>query len=318
MPTKFTKRTSRRPAKKIYGVNKKAVLAKRGRRVAKGNFQKKRSVFVETKSRDHKQIWTQIGGPAAGGPVDSISDPQERVYMVDSAAMGDPSVTALFQPVWSYINPFVGTGKSDMIGRYLCPKFMNVKVSMNFPETITNVAPRLYLVHGWVTRPMDLNEFTTPTRNQCTRIDLITHILNYIKPYFDGDGQLEHTEYKEASEKDFRVEGYKRIKFSQDKQLSIMPSRVVTEDAAGTIDNLVEIGDIPPQDHTLKFKLNPGKVRYDEGTTPAVSVTYPFIYPNKSHLPFWLIYNKDSSQMPNGTQNNFSIRYNDKTWFSDA
>lgn len=297
--------------------NKKIKLLKKRNVNQKKYWQTKRSNFVETKSRDHKQIWTEMGGTGTN-VIDRISNPQLRQYMVDTDDITLPSVTALFQLVWSYINPHVGVTSSDMLGRYLCPKFMNVKVSLNFPETINNIAPRLYLVHGWVTRPMDLNEFTTPTKSACTRTDLINHVLNYIKPYFDGDGQLEHTEYKEATQKDFITVGYKRIKFSQEKQLSVMPGRIVTEDSAGTIDNVQEIGDIPPQDHTLKFKLRPDKVRYDEGNTPSSSASYPFLYPNKSWIPFWLIYNKDSSQMPTGNANNFSVRYNDKTWFSDA
>lgn len=308
------KKVSRKTKIKLTTAQRKKIVGPRNRK----RFQRKRAPFVETKARDHKSIWTAMGG-TGDNIIDYIGNPQNRRYMVDTDDIALPAVPALFTPVWSYINPQVGDSAQDMLGRYICPKYMNVKVSVSFPETINNqIAPRVYLIWGWVSRTLNLNEFTAPKKSECTRLTLITHVLNYVKPYFDGDGQLEHTEYKEKVEKDFYTVGYKRIKFDPKKQLSIMPTRVVTEDAGGTMDNLQEVGDIPAQDHTLKFPLSGQKVRYDEGVTPSASADYKFLYPNKSHIPFWIIYNKDHTHVPAGNASAFSIRFNDKTWFTDS
>ena len=284
----------------------------------KMKFQNKRRPFVEIKSRSHKELWETLGGSDTYYPtVDGVSNPTSFVTL--TSGVNNSPVTSSMLPVWSYYNPVQGITEKDMLGTTLTGKYLSAKLTFRFPETPQVKNPRYYIIHGWVTTPTNLNEFTTPAKAAFTRNNLLSHIFNHLKRDFDQVGDLEFLQFKEKVNKQYRILGYKRINPDQRRQ-QFNPNQIFNPNAGSSGENQIA-GTIPSDINlNLKWNLNNRKIKYSKGLNQDTVITdgIPFFYHNTGWMPFILYYCPDSGDIPNGVTNSPQLAYNDKFWFSDS
>lgn len=297
-----------RPAKKLGGKN---TAAKRK------NFAKTRQPFVEIKSRDHKSLWLAMGGTAADR--DTVVDPYVPRFLITPGLNTPTKLTYL--PLWSYINPIQGVTPEDMVGQYLTPKFLKMKLSLRpptaylaqpLPGDVRSASPRLFVIHGWMTNNINNNAFTTPTRDGMTRSDIFTYMTNHISQKWKNTGRQNSLDFREATQSDIKILGYKRIRQPKSDNISVP----LEGEIDGGLTNSTTVGQQPLVEFSLNWKCNNRKVKYVKGTNTMTDVD--FLYPNDSWIPFVLLYQPDNDYQASGQNYAWSFAYNDKTWFSDS
>lgn len=279
-------------------------------------FAKTRQPFTEIKARDHKELWESLGGTAAER--DTITDPYVPKYLITPGINAPQKLT--FLPVWSYYNPVRGLDQTDMLGQYLTPKFLKMKLSFRppkaylsqpLPGSVRDASPRIFVIHGWMTNNLNLNQFTTPTREGLTRSDFIEYMTDHISQKWASSGRQNSLDFREATQSDIKILGYKRIRQPQQNQISIP-----LEGESLTSTTSTSVGQQPVVEFSLNWRMNNRKVKYSKGTNQMTDKD--FLYPNDSWVPFVLIYQPDSDYQASGQNYSWSFAYNDKTWFSDS
>lgn len=318
MPARKT-RVDKGKKRKPY--NTQAAKMKRAKNqmlASKARFAKTRRPFVEVKGRSHLELYnTMYGGEGGSVAVDNVEDPTLMKSLTTSGP-GLPAQKLTFLPLWSFMNPVVGTSGKDMLGRYLTAKYLTCRVELHPPTHYDAMSspfksPRLYMIHGWMTKPVNANAFTTPTRDAFTRENLLDHLSNHISQKWRNDGDDNFLRFREKSQLDIKILGYKRIRVNSRNQLSVAPT--VVNDSAN--DQQVVIGQNPIQEYRFKFPMNNRKIKYSVGANPSTSHA-GFNYPNDSWIPFVLLYQPDHLQQEGGVDKNWQFRYNNKLWFTDS
>jgi hypothetical protein len=328
-----TKQVSRKNQPKMYARKKAAAKGYQARRrqnlnmyrAKKRKFQASRRPFVEVKSRSHREFWATLGGSEMNAEIDTVVDPTILVNMTsDNTPTGQALLSRLF-PLWSYYNPVQGVTEKDMLGRTLTAKYLTAKVHFEFPQFPPIKTPRYYLIHGWCKIPTNLTEYTTPSKTMFTRGNLLTHIENHIKRDFDQNNKDEFLIFKEKTNKDYIVLGYKRIKSDRNANTGVPPTAhsgqiapIVGGTGGGTVTPTIVVGSNPIQNHVLKWPLNNRKIKYRKGKNNDTLNNIPFFYDNKGWAPFFLYYCPDAGTVLPSYQNSPSIAYNDKFWFTDS
>lgn len=301
----------------MKGVSRTTYVGYRKRPVvARKKFAAKRRPFVEIKARDHKQLWNDMGGTAPSR--DTVVDPYVPRHLTTAAMSAPAKLTHL--PVWSYINPVQGFGQEDMLGQFLTPKFLKMKLSLRPPVTyaaqpapgsVRGASPRLYVIHGWMTNPLNLNRFTTPTREGITRAEFLEYMHNHISEKWANTGRQNSLDFPEKTQIDIKILGYKRIRNPADNNISVPLAGQALGVGTSTI-----VGQQPVKELKLTWPLRNKKVKYVTGANTGTDVN--FMYPNDSWVPFTLLYQPDNDYQSAGNDYNWSFAYNDKTWFSDS
>lgn len=281
---------------------------------AKRRFANARRPFVEVKSRSHKDLWEYMKGESTATTFDTIVNPLEPINMTTGTAVAT-AIKMKLLPIWSYLNPVQGVTEQDIIGTTMVAKYLTAKVQFYYPQTPQITSPRYYLVHGWVKVPVNLTAYTTPSRVEFERQDLLDHIQNHVKNYFDQDGKDEFLQFKEKSNKDFVTLGYKRIMTNRNTNGGINPTLIGSDQYSTGV-----LGANPVKTFVVKWPMNNRKLKYIFGTQNQVSgaTNAPFMYENKSWLPFLLYYCPDADIISAGNQNSPVIAYNNKIWFTDS
>jgi hypothetical protein len=312
MPTKtITRKNNPKLYKRVTNYRKRRAANLATYRRKKMKFQAKRRPFVEIKSRDHKELWETFGGSTTFPTVDVITDPTVQQSMIDEN--GNPLRANIF-PIWSYMNPVQGVTEKDMLGTTLTAKYLTAKVNFRFPAMLQTNNPKYYMVHGWVKVPPNLTQFTTPTRSGYTRTKLVQHIVDHVNRDFDEGGNQEFLQFKEATNKDYIILGYRNVKPNQNHL------QAQTLISAGTSEQV--LGKLPEVNLTFKWPMNNRKIKYVRGTDSTMTGSAPFYYDNKGWLPFLLYYCPTAGDMEigpgTGQTKNPTIRYNNKFWFTDS
>lgn len=317
---KIVKKRQFKKIKRGRGFNPNSVAYRR----KKMKFAKKRRPFVETKHRSHRELWTTMGGDSTyNTTVDQVVNPTVNSAMYlppDNTVVPNLparyAITKIF-PLWSFMNPVQGVTSRDMLGQTLIAKYLTAKVQFLWPTNVQLKNPRYYLVHGWVKIPCNLSPYTNPAKNAFTREQLIQHISNHVIKDFDQNDKEEFLTFKEKSNKDYIVLGYRRIRNPADG--GGLPNSIVYN---STADTNATHGQPSPVNIKLKWNCMNRRIEYTKGvqTNPVNDV--PFFYPNKSHLPFFLLYSPDAGTSLNAGDvdiNNVpAIAYNDQFWFTDS
>ena len=226
----------------------------------------------------------------------------------------------------------------NMIGSSITSRFLKTKIDFRFPHNnfVANTSgavidpnlpgfdaskrslnmlienpTRLYLICGWVTNPTnypvnppDHSPGVPAIRaDTATQNDLIQHIDNELKPYFDDRSDKLSFRPKETT--NIKIESYRRIKPQLDSAIAstAVPTRDhITLSGADhpTRYQMGATGSVPNVHRTHNFKC-PGKITYslgqpavptDPALTPPQGDTQNF-YTNNNWLPFAVIYNPD-------------------------
>lgn len=225
----------------------------------------------------------------------------------------------------------------NMIGSSVTSKWLKTKIDFRFPHNnfvanengaiIDPALPgydpskrslnmiienpcRLYLICGWVTNPTNF-PVNPPDHapgvpairaDTATQNDLIQHIQNELKPYWDDRSDKLSFRPKETT--NIKIESYRRIKPQLDTAIAsqAVPDThySTTLPAPATGATVYGHGSVPNVHRTHSFKC-PGKITYtlgqpavptDPALTPPQADTQNF-YLNNNWLPFAVIYNPD-------------------------
>lgn len=213
-------------------------------------------------------------------------------------------------------------------GDNIFAKNLYVKVELKLPSD-THLLKfqqcKMYMVHGWVTAPLNFNTKTNPAYNTVEPNAMMKqHIKEQIDQYFDSEQDTMLWIPKEAGATAIKIEGYKKIQWN--KAESILPDPMYLGTLFG---NAESAGALPTKKLNLQWKLN-RKLYYVHGVnkqyapgTDGERFEHPW-YVNGQWLPFWMIY------MPGGDQVQIAvngqsvpdaaiqIRYNERLDYTDS
>lgn len=313
------------PAKKTYTAAQKKAYAKRmaAKRkkapVNKKAMAKARRPFVEIKGRSHSELFLSLVGtvtdPATVDFIDNVRDPRNLLSMSSGTPTFTPALSALL-PLWSIWNPVQGVTEEDMVGQSLVAKYLTAKVEFRFPATVQINNPRYYLVHGWIKAPPNKTAYTTIVRSEFTRLNLIDYIESQLKERFDENNKQEFLDFKEKSNKNYKILGYKRVKPNQNSQ-QFTPNVTYNSTANATV-----LHGVPSfRNITVTWPMNSRKIKYTKGEYdydyPQPNV--PFYYNNDGWTPFLMYYSPDAGTHTSAGETNCpGIAYDNKLWFSDS
>ncbi len=288
------------------------------KKTAKGAYKKgakkqmaiRRKPFVEGKSRSNYEISVVIGVTGAIPTVDEVTNPITSHVLSTTTA-----VTNIFQ--WSYLNSFQSLAEQGQIGNAVYGRYLKCKLEFTLPSgahTIQHPCD-VWLVHGWVTAPLNPTDKTTPDRGDMTRTDVITHIRNHCNEHFDDKSdKLKFTEKKETNVK---ILGYRKIRPNNNESLGINNAVYHPTNSAG----FITAGSKSPINMTCNWTVN-RKIHYENGTDQATStpggVALQFMYPAYQWLPFVLVYNPSFADFTAGADYQIQCRSNNQFWYSDS
>lgn len=304
-PVRGRPRKAKVPKRKVKKVNKKALA-------------RARRSFEEMKSYSHKELAVDMGVTTVNPTVDNIYDPTIPQAMISNT--NAPLISKIF-PMWSFYTAKQGFDDQSMIGSKRINKFLKCKMVFEPPTNPQIDNPRYYLISAWITTPINLTEFTSPTKTAFTRGELIQHLLKSIQKDFDQAGTAEFVNFNPIETKHYKIVSYRRIKFDQNKnpmapQQAIIPGTTVYPETYGKNAR---------QNHTFTWKLNPAKnTQYTTGAPGPLGTPLPFLYPNNSWLPVVIYYCPDANVHDQGAGvenrvgevNNPKIYFNNQTWFT--
>lgn len=289
----------------------------------KRQFQKRRNPFVENKTRTAAEFSADLDPmrdlSATSGPLSvptAFPDPTIFRYMpVDDAQ------TIILPSVFYSMNR--GLTENEMIGSSIYTKYLKTKIQLIAPQGahMIDYPSNLYVIHGWITAPLQPTTLTTPSVSSMTYVDVFTHVYNYVKEFYAA--RKDTLEFPEKREQHIKFLGYRKVLTDKNRNIPVQ----------GVSDVATTRGALAPINISCKWTVN-RKIHYNKGTSVAANgdpATYPkavFNYPTGTWLPFIVIFNPQFASTPGydpdapnqGVSNNdlWSVAHNSKMWYSDS
>lgn len=293
MPTDYRKAArARYQRKKNYqkggmGRYRAAALKKTTRKGAykknaKKNFGVRRRPFVESKKRIQSVI--EVGTGANGILNQTGNNLTTGVEEAGTQLLSGPT-HPLYQVIpgpWSYLDMKQGLGSDQMIGNNVFSRYLTQKIRIKLPAGnsawgVNGVPITWFLIHGWVTVPIELNAFTTPLLGDYTRANLQTHIDTYLKPYFDIRADM--LSFDDKRSKTIKIIRKMKLKTNRNTDMNIP--------AQGTSMGIVGSG---PEDIYVNCRWTTNrKTHYIAGTPSGDPLDTEFRYPD-GWIPFTCFY----------------------------
>ncbi|AXQ65511.1 MAG: hypothetical protein [Circular genetic element sp.] len=295
--------------KRTYGALRKTTKKGAYKKNAKKNFQVRRAPFVESKKRIQSRL--EVGTPAAGimnQTGNSLTTPfAEQAGTQLESGPGHPLYQLIPGP-WSYLDMKQGLDDDQMIGSSVFSRYLTQKIRIKFPAGNSawgvNGAPLTwYLIHGFVTVPIKLNEYTTTKLGEATRPFINAHIATYLKPYFDMRSDMLSFDNQRSST--IKVIRKLKLKTNRNTDMNIP--------ASGTSMGIVGSG---PEDLYVncRWKTN-RKTHYIKGIPSGDPADTEFRYPD-GWIPFTCFYSPTLAQAGG---NAGPIYWQDNChWFTDS
>lgn len=278
------------------------------RKSAKRQFQKRRAPFVETKFQTDVLVALKAGTPPSGVS-DTIRIPTEPLS-ISNGTTGNPSEYTLL-PINCFYNMNRGLEASDMIGSNIYSRYLKTKLEFELPRGDLSIRHPcdIYVIHGFVTKPLGRTLSTAPTIGTTERSSIITHMNEVIAEHFNQ--RLDKLEYRSKRKSQLKILGYRKLKVKKSAQLGI------DTQSQGIGGNFV--GSKPLINMSCNFPTK-RKIHYVEGTS---NNQLQFNYPNHAWLPFILIYNPTAgdfldTQLYSMGEPKLKVRYNSIHYFSDS
>ncbi|AXQ66399.1 MAG: putative capsid protein [Cressdnaviricota sp.] len=288
-------------------------------------FQARRNPFIENKTREAKEFSASLDPmrdkTATSGPLavpTAFPDPTDFRYM----PVDDAQTIILPSPFYSMNR---GLTENEMIGSAIYGKYLKTKIQLLAPEgaNMIDYPSNLYVIHGWVTAPLQATGLTVPSVTGTTYVDVFTHVYNYIKEYYSV--RKDTLEFPEKRVQHIQFLGSRKVLTDKNANIPVQ----------GVSDVATSRGALAPINISCKWDIN-RKIHYSQGTSVAANgnpSNYPqavFNYPNNSWLPFVVLFNPQFASTPgydatapdptSGVSNNdlWRIAHNSKMWYSDS
>lgn len=196
---------------------------------------------------------------------------------------------------------------SAMDGRDIFSRYLTMKVEVTYPHGSDGPAipcRPVKLIWGWC-NPMNLTEFTTPTKAVVTLDQIIAHVNQSVATdYNDNDDPMKFPDKKRRL---YNIIGTKDVMPNLNRQL---PHAIP---AGSWADSAM------PLQYAISWPTKK-KVRYQH-TVPGYP-TPEFCYPNEGYIPFVIAYNQDhaayrADSLPENVRQ-VHLRLSSCHWFNDA
>lgn len=278
-------------------------------KAAKKNFKNRRAPFVEGKKRLQSVI--SLGTPATGIPnqsgVNQTTGADEVGTQVDTG-IGQPLYT-LIPGCWSFMDMKKGLNDDQMIGSSVFSKYLSQKFRIKLPTGrdaigVNGQSATWFLIHGWVKKSIDLNEYTVPALGNAGRDFINSHINTYVKPYFDN--RYDMLSFDTKVDKHIKVIRKLKLKGNRNTDINVTQTGGSAPFSAGAAPEDIYV--------TCKWVTN-RKIHYDIGKPSGDPDDTEFLYPGQtSWIPFSCFYT------PTGLTNAVGPQYwqDNCHWFSDS
>lgn len=315
--------------KRVYGALRKTTKKGAYNKARKANFQKRRAPFVETKQQTDQMVATKAG-ILTGTPNDTIRMTTEQLQIpygtISGSGVVAPQTLTLF-PINSFLNMNPGIGATELIGQSCYSRYLKCKVEFELPFHQNQIKHPcdMFLIHGWVTTPINANLHTTPTMVDITRDNVQDHIQEQVLEYFNQ--RTDKLQYIPKRTSNIKILGYRKLKVKNNSNLGPDPTWV-----SQGANPVYGWGARPVINMVCNWRTK-RKIHYVEGDTnlPAGPAGIPLahMYPNYAWLPFMALYNPTAAEFlssvryPGGTPGSndppeMFIRYNSIHYFSDS
>lgn len=227
----------------------------------------------------------------------------------------------------TYIYRTQGFGHNDMVGDSVFIKYLKCKFEIKLPQDeglIHFPQCRMYLVHGFVKKSLDANEYTNPTLANLTRANYREFISDQVDKYFTNSDEPMRYQPKGRTNSAIKILGKQEIKWNKNK--SILPDPVRQLDNT-SLDGHTTLGSLPtkivdcewPMMRKVKYEVMPSNTG---SFVPANTPTRPsnfIVNHEKEGYPFWAIYMPGGANIIYGTEaNRIKFRHNDVCYFTDS
>lgn len=286
----------------------------------KSNFQKRRAPFVETKNQTD-EILAAKNGDVSGALKDGIRNPTVPLELTNGTSMTPIEFNVL--PVQTFYSMSQGLDSSDMIGTSVYSRYLQARLEFELPHGQSNTIQHpcnLYLIHGWVTAPLNRTLHTTPAEGDQERDALIEFIKSHVEEHFNQ--RRDKLTWKPKRTNTVKILGYRKIKPQTNFNLGI-DSMMLNNPVGGGIQTYA-VGSKPLINMVCNWPMK-RKVHYVKGfnDTTLIPPAVENYYPNFSWLPFMLVYNPTAGDFFNTTlyplgDPKVKVRYNCIHYYSDS
>lgn len=275
----------------------------------KGNKKRmmiRRAPFVETKSKTHEDVVVQFPG--------LTNRTNWSTYNTELVNMNPETFL-----MWKR-----GMEENEVIGNSCYAKYLKMKIGVRFPQPafqtgaygkLIPMFPQSYeLIWGWVPNELGFTGGTTPTADTATINDIMNHINQRVRDYFDQ--QKDRLRFIPKAASTIRIVGRRKIR--PDLRFSSTAPPQTTD---ATVGPDYAVGTIPDFRTSISWKM--GKKLHLQPSS-LLHATTEGLYPNfGTWLPFACIANWDYGLLPGegGAATAAycpAIQYNDCIWYSDS
>jgi hypothetical protein len=267
----------------------------------KKNFQVRRAPFVETKSKTSEDLFEQ--GLITFTPTQFYQSNTPHKHI-------NPEVYFLWKQ---------GLGEAEMVGRSVFAKYLKRKIIIRFPQPpfqaigsgvdkeIPIYPQHLELIWGFVPMPLNLTGNTTPAVYNNTRDHINAHINQRVADYFQDRADFLRFVPKKAST--IRILGRRKVKPNMNSFSGMAPTLDSKDDI---------IGNVPDYQTSLYWPMM--KKLHFEKANDITGTGVEGYFPNYSHLPFCILYDRDWDDVPSDKRVAYapSVAYNDAIYYSDS
>jgi len=276
----------------------------------KKNFMNRRAPFVETKSKTYEDLRFLFP------------------HMLDHLAFTTRNTPHRFMNPEVFLIHKQGLDEHEMIGNSIYAKYMNMKMTVRFPQIafstgglnkVVPLVPQNYeLIWGWVPTPLTATGQTTPSVYDMTLDDINKHINQRVTDYINEQKDKLRFIPKKAST--LRIEGRRRIRPNLNRSSTAPPQTIDSVTGSDYV-----VGSIPDVHTNISWKLM-RKLSLEKASNLVKDDTKPNVlheghFPNYSWLPFCVFVNWDWDNLPSGTARDAympSIAYNSILYYTDS
>lgn len=285
----------------------------------------RRAPVVESK-KDERFEWTGKQYIDEGTSLTTYADNLlfRDLNIGDNPSAADPAVAqrVVVNCPETFMYRSQGFGSTDMVGESVFIKYLKMKFEIKLPQDnglIHFPQCQMYLVHGFVNKSIDANEFTSPTLTALTRTNIAEFVADQVDQYFENGNEPMRYQPKGRNFSAIKILGKKEIKWNKAKSILPDPQRVGSAVAD-------QWGELPTKIVDCEWPMMK-KVRYErapafspasgaEGSNPR---TNNYFVNSTDEIPFWALYMPGGENIIYGTEiNRIKYRYNDVCYYTDS
>jgi hypothetical protein len=267
----------------------------------KKNMMIRRAPMIETKSKTSEDLFEQ--GLIVSSPTTFYQSNTPHKHI-------NPEVFFLWKQ---------GLGEAEMVGRSVYAKYLKRKILVRFPQPpfvatgsgtdkeIPVYPQNLELIWGTVPMPLNLTGNTTPAVYNNTRDHINAHINQRVADYFQDRADFLRFVPKQAST--IRILGRRKVRPDM-RKFSGMPPQLDSKDDI--------VGNVPDYQTSIYWPMM--KKLHFEKANDITGTGVEGYFPNYSHLPFCILYDRDWDDVPSDKRIAYapSVAYNDAIYYSDS